>query len=437
MSVKATYGEPALAVPESRDALYSRIAWRLMPILFIGYIVAYLDRVNVGFAKLQMIGDLHFSDSVYGVGAGIFFWGYFFFEVPSNLILHKVGARVWICRVLVVWGLVSALTAFVSTPFQFYAARFLLGVAEAGFFPGMVLYLTYWFPSHRRAKMMALLMAGNPVSGLLGGPLSGFIMRSLDHQSGWAGWQWLFVLEAAPAVVLGVVVFFYLDDRVATAKWLSPEEKQIIANEIEAEAQVKQQNTAGSVFVTARVWLMCAILFGIVMGSYALGFWQPTIIQQTGIKDPFIIGLLTMVPYGLALISMITIGWHADKTRERRWHVAGPAMMAACGFLLCTQAGGSTTLAIMGLALAVSGVVTALPMFWALPTSFLGGSAAAAGIALINCTGNLAGFFSPTIIGLLKDYTGTLTSGLLLVACCLLGSAALILTQVPAKLVNR
>ena len=437
MSVKASYAEPALTVTESRDALYSRIAWRLMPILFIGYIVAYLDRVNVGFAKLQMIGDLHFSDSVYGLGAGIFFWGYFFFEVPSNLILHKVGARVWICRVLVVWGMVSALTAFVSTPFQFYAVRFLLGIAEAGFFPGMVLYLTYWFPSHRRAKMMALLMAGNPVSGLLGGPLSGFIMRSLDHHSGWAGWQWLFIIEAAPAVVLGVVVFFYLDDRVATAKWLSPAEKDIVAGEIEAEAQAKTQSSVGSVFVTGRVWLMCAILFGIVMGSYAIGFWQPTIIAQTGIKDPFMVGLLTMVPYGLALASMILTGWHADKTRERRWHVAGPAMMAACGFLLCTQSGGSTTLAIMGLALAVAGVVTALPMFWALPTSFLGGSAAAAGIALINCTGNLAGFFSPTIIGLLKDYTGTLTSGLLLVACCLLGSAALILTQVPAKLVNR
>ena len=437
MPVKASYAEPAIAVLESRDALYGRIAWRLMPILFIGYIVAYLDRVNVGFAKLQMIGDLKFSESVYGLGAGIFFWGYFFFEVPSNLILHKIGARVWICRVLVVWGLVSALTALVSTPFQFYAVRFLLGVAEAGFFPGMVLYLTYWFPSHRRAKMMALLMAGNPVSGFLGGPLSGFIMHSLDHQSGWAGWQWLFVIEAAPAVVLGVVVFFYLDDRVATAKWLSPEEKRIVAAEIEAEAQVKQQNTAGSVFVTGRVWLMCAILFGIVMGSYAIGFWQPTIIQQTGIKDPFMVGLLTMVPYGLALASMILTGWHADKTRERRWHVAGPAMMAACGFLLCTQSGGSTILAVAGLALAVAGVVTALPMFWALPTSFLGGTAAAAGIALINCTGNLAGFFSPTLIGLLKDYTGTLTSGLLLVACCLLGSAALILTQVPAKLVNR
>ncbi|MEI9983720.1 MAG: MFS transporter [Aliidongia sp.] len=435
--MKASYADPVMADAESSDALYSRIAWRIMPILFVGYIVAYLDRVNVGFAKLQMIGDLKFSDSVYGVGAGIFFWGYFFFEVPSNLILHKIGARIWICRVLVVWGIVSALTAFVTTPFQFYAVRFLLGVAEAGFFPGMVLYLTYWFPSHRRAKMMALLMAGNPVSGLLGGPLSGFIMHSFEHGTGWAGWQWLFVIEAVPAVLLGIVVFFYLDDRVAGAKWLSATEKSFVASEIEAEAKVKTEHSVRAVFVSARVWLMCAILFGIVMGSYAIGFWQPTIIQQTGIKDPFMVGLLTMVPYALALASMILTGRHADRTRERRWHVATPAMMAALGFILCTQAGTSTIIAVAGLAMAVAGVVTALPMFWALPTSFLGGSAAAAGIALINCTGNLAGFFSPTIIGVLKDYTGTLSSGLLLVACCLLGSALLILTQVPAKLVNR
>jgi D-galactonate transporter len=435
--VKASYADPAIADVESSDALYSRIAWRIMPILFVGYIVAYLDRVNVGFAKLQMIGDLKFSDSVYGVGAGIFFWGYFFFEVPSNLILHKIGARIWICRVLVVWGIVSALTAFVTTPFQFYAVRFLLGVAEAGFFPGMVLYLTYWFPSHRRAKMMALLMAGNPVSGLLGGPLSGFIMHSFEHGTGWAGWQWLFVIEAVPAVLLGIVVFCYLDDRVAGAKWLSAPEKSFVAGEIEAEAKVKTEHSVRAVFVSGRVWLMCAILFGIVMGSYAIGFWQPTIIQETGIKDPFMVGLLTMVPYALALASMILTGRHADKTRERRWHVATPAMMAALGFILCTQAGTSTVIAVAGLAMAVAGVVTALPMFWALPTSFLGGSAAAAGIALINCTGNLAGFFSPTIIGVLKDYTGTLSSGLLLVTCCLLGSALLILTQVPAKLVNR
>jgi D-galactonate transporter len=408
-----------------------------MPILFIGYIIAYLDRVNVGFAKLQMMDALKFSNAVYGFGAGVFFLGYFIFEVPSNVILHKVGARVWICRVLVVWGLVSACTAFVKTPWEFYSIRFLLGVAEAGFFPGMVLYLTYWFPSHRRAKMIALLMAGNPVSGILGGPMSGYILHSMGRVQGLAGWRWLFLIEAAPAIILGVVILFYLDNCVNDAKWLSAEDKALVVSEINREAAVKTHNTVLSVFISARVWLMCAILFGIVMGSYAIGFWQPTIIRQTGIKDTFVIGLLTMIPYTVALISMILVGRHADKWRERRWHVVVPQLVAACGFVLCTQAGSSTVIAMIGLVMAVVGVVTALPMFWALPTSFLGGAAAAAGIALVNCTGNLAGFFSPAIIGFLKDYTGTLNSGLLLVAACLVLSAGLILAFVPAKLVNR
>lgn len=416
---------------------YGKIAWRIMPILFIGYIIAYLDRVNVGFAKLQMMNDLHFTSAIYGLGAGIFFIGYFFFEVPSNIILHKIGARVWICRVLVVWGIVSACTALVRTPLEFYIVRFLLGVAEAGFFPGMVLYLTYWFPSHRRARMMAILMSGNPVSGILGGPLSGWILHSFSGARGMAGWQWLFLIEALPAVVLGVVILFYLDNRLEDAKWLSPREKAIVAADVEAEAKVKTQTSLASVFASPRTWLMCAILFGIVMGSYAIGFWQPTIIRQTGVSNPFYIGLLSALPYTLALISMILTGRHADKMRERRWHVVVPILAAAIGFALCTQAGNSTIIAMIGLVMAVVGVVTALPMFWALPTSFLGGMAAAAGIAFVNCTGNLAGFFSPTIIGALKDYTGSLNSGLFLVSACLLGSAGLILACVPAKLVNR
>jgi len=419
------------------DSLYSKIAWRIMPILFIGYIVAYVDRVNIGFAKLQMMGDLKFSDGIYGLGAGIFFLGYFLFEVPSNIILHKVGARVWICRLLVTWGIVSGCTALVRTPWQFYTIRCLLGVAESGFFPGMILYLTYWFPSHRRGKMVAVLMAGSAVSGIVGGPISGFILHHFSGRQGIAGWQWLFILEAIPAVILGVFIFFSLNDRTANAKWLSPEEKAVVGAEIGEEAGVKTHHTILSVFTSSRVWLMGAIFFGMEMGSYAIGFWQPTIIRQTGIKDAFDIGLLTMVPYSLALISMILVGRHSDKMRERRWHVIVPCIVAALGFALCTRAGGSTMIAMIGLTLAVVGVVTALPMFWALPTSFLGGAAAAAGIALVNCTGNLGGFFSPTIIGYLKDYTGTLNSGLFLVSGCMLASAILIVLLVPARLVDR
>jgi D-galactonate transporter len=419
------------------NALYIKIAWRILPILFVSYIVAYLDRVNIGFAKLQMMGDLKFSDTVYGFGAGIFFLGYFLFEVPSNVILHRVGARVWICRMLVTWGIISGCTALVRSPWQFYTARCLLGVAESGFFPGMILYLTYWFPSHRRGKMTAILLAGNAVSGIVGFPISGYILHHFARGPGLSGWQWLFILEAIPAVILGVVVFFFLDDRVANVTWLTSEQKAFLAAEVGEEAAVKTHKTVLSVFTSSRVWVLGAIYFGIQMGSYATGFWIPTILSQTGVKDALNVGLLSAFPYVLALIAMTYAGRSSDRTRERRWHVVVPCILAALGFALCTQAGSSTSVAVAGLSLAVVGVVTSLPMFWALPTSFLGGTAAAASIALINCTGNLGGFFSPAIIGLLKTRTGTLNSGLFLIAGCMTAAALLILTLIPAKLVNR
>lgn len=429
--------QPVELDASERDRLYSRIAWRIIPIFLVSYIIAYLDRVNVGFAKLQMLGDLKFSESVYGLGAGIFFLGYFAFEVPSNIILHRVGARVWLCRIMITWAIVSACTALVRTPWEFYSCRFLLGVAEGGFFPGMVLYLTYWFPSERRAKLMALLMAGNPISGIIGGPLSGYILRSFSHNSRMAGWQWLFVIEAIPALLSGLLMYFFLDNRVAHAKWLTQEQKSIVTSDLGAEAKSKTHTTIISAVISPRVWLMTAIYFCIVMGSYAIGFWLPTIIRQTGVRDYFNIGLLTMLPYALALVSMIAVGRHADKTRERRWHLIIPNLAAAAGFLLCIASGSSTALATASLVLAVTGVVTALPMFWALPTSILTDRAAAAGLALVNCTGNLAGFFSPAIMGYLKTQTGTLTSGLYMVAACHVVAAMFILFFVPAKLVNR
>jgi len=427
----AAYIAPNTSSDPVGDSLYRKIAWHIMPILVIGYIIAYVDRVNVSFAKLQMLADLKFSDSVYGVGAGIFFLGYFAFEIPSNIMLHKVGARVWICRVVVTWGVVSALTALVRTPMQFYTARLLLGVAEAGFFPGMILYLTYWFPAHRRASMVALLMAGNPVSGIIGGPLSGFILHHFAGSKGIAGWQWLFILEAVPAILLGGVIFVFLDARVDEAKWLSEQERAAVAAEIRAEAVSKIHVSIRSAFTSPRIWLFSAIFFGMEMGSYAVGFWQPTIIRQSGVSDAFHIGMLTTVPYTCALISMMFVGRHSDRTRERRWHIIVPNIVAAIGFIVCAQAGSNTPIAMSGLVLAVAGVITGLAMFWALPTSFLGGNAAAAGIALINCTGNLGGFFSPTIIGFLKTYTGTLNSGLFLVAACMIVSSGLILTLRP------
>jgi MFS family permease len=427
---------PILDSTES-DSIYTRVTWRFMPLLFVCYVIAYLDRVNIGFAKLQMLNDLHFSEAMYGFGAGIFFIGYFFFEVPSNLLLHRVGARRWIARIMVTWAILSAATAWVTTPAMFYVLRFFLGVAEAGFFPGLVLYLTYWYPSHRRGKMVAFLMAGNPVAGIVGGPVSGYIMQRLTGHAGMAGWQWLFILEALPALVLGAAIFFFLDDRVKDAKWLPMHEREFIASEIEAEARTKSHGSVREVFTSLRVWLLCVILFGIVMGSYAVGFWQPTIIKGSGITDPFMIGLLTVVPYLAALVSMIVVGRHADRTRERRWHVIVPQLVAATGFIACAYAGSNTYIALLGLTLAASGVITALPMFWALPTSFLGGTGAAAGIALINSTGNLAGFVSPALVGWLKTVTHSLDSSLFLIAASLLVSATLILTKLPAKLVNR
>ena len=431
---------PALPVDAERatvDATFRRAAWRFMPLLFVCYVVAYLDRVNVGFAKLQMLNDLHFSDAVYGLGAGLFFVGYFFFEIPSNLLLHRVGARRWIARIMVTWAVLSLVTAWVTTPATFYVVRFLLGVAEAGFYPGMILYLTYWFPSHRRGKMMAVLTAGNPVSGMIGGPLSGYIMHAFNGTAGYAGWQWLFIIEAVPAIFLGVVVYLFLDDRVQDATWLTEQEKSQIAREINGDAAKRTHGSVKAAFTSKWVWLLCLILFGIIMGSYALGFWQPTIIKSSGVNDPFIVGLLTVIPYTCALVSMILVGRHADQTRERRWHVSAPALVAALGFCICALSGNQLVPSMIGLSLAAAGIISALPMFWALPTSFLGGTGAAAGIALINSTGNLAGFVSPSVMGWLKTETHSLTSGLYLVAGFLTLSAILILFFLPARVVNR
>ena len=419
------------------DAIFKRTAWRFMPLLFICYVIAYLDRVNVGFAKLHMVSDLQFSDAIYGLGAGLFFVGYYIFEIPSNLILHKMGARKWISRIMISWAIVSMATAWVTTPEMFYVVRFLLGVAEAGFFPGMVLFLTYWFPSHRRGRMMALLMAGNPVSGIIGGPVSGFIMTACAGAFGLTGWQWLFIIEALPAVVLGVIVYFYLDDRVTDAKWLNEEEKAIIARDIDADNAVRTHSSIKAMFKSPRVWLLCLILFSIVVGSYAVGFWLPTIIRNSGVSSPMIIGLLTMIPYTIALISMLLVSRNADRMRERRWHVVIPTLIAATGFCIIAFFNNQLIPAMIGLTLATAGVISALPMFWALPTSFLGGTAAAAGIALINSTGNLAGFVSPTLIGWLKTQTGSLTSGLFLVAGTMTLAAILVLAFIPAKVVNR
>ncbi|OZI34159.1 MFS transporter [Bordetella genomosp. 10] len=431
----ATPGQTPASV-SAEDQLYRKVTLRLVPFLVLCYVVAYLDRVNVGFAKLQMLSDLKFSDTVYGLGAGIFFVGYFLFEVPSNIILHKVGARIWIARIMITWGIISSLMIFVSTPGMFYALRFLLGLAEAGFFPGIILYLTYWFPHARRGRITTFFMTAVPLSGLIGGPISGWIMHTFHGDHGMAGWQWLFLLEGIPSVIIGVIVLLWLDDRISHAKWLSDSEKAVLARNIEAEESRKEDPPIREAMAKPRVWAMASIYFSFVMGLYGVGFWLPTLISNTGVKDPLAIGLLTAVPNLFAVVGMIIISRSSDRQRERRWHLAVPALIGAIGLVGSAIWAGNTWLAIVSLTLANIGICTVLPLFWSLPTAVLGGTAAAAAIALINSVSNLAGFISPYLVGWLKDTTGSTSSGIYVLAACLCIGALVALAQ-PARLVNR
>ncbi len=418
------------------EATYRKVSLRLIPLLLICYIIAYLDRVNVGFAKLQMLDQLNFSETVYGLGAGIFFIGYFLFEVPSNIILHKVGARLWIGRIMITWGVLSACMMFVTTPMMFYAMRFLLGIAEAGFFPGIILYLTYWYPSHRRGRMTAMFMTGIAGAGVIGGPLSGAIMKYADGAMDWSGWQWMFLLEGLPAVILGVIVIIMLEDRIANAKWLSADERNLLIRNIAADSEHKEEESVFKVMSSGRVWLCAAIYFSYVMGLYGVSFFLPTIIEAMGYKDPLDIGLVSVIPYSVSVIVMLTVAKSADRSRERRWHVAIPGLVGAAGLALSVVLAKDSALAIAALTLGLSGIMATLPLFWSLPTAFLAGTGAAAGIALINSLGNLSGFVSPYAVGLLKDATGSTDAGVYMLACGMIVGALLTLS-VPKHLVNR
>ena len=420
----------------TENSIYAKVTWRLIPFLFVCYVAAYLDRVNVGFAKLQMLGDLHFSETVYGLGAGVFFIGYFLFEVPSNLILHRVGARRWIARIMLTWAVLSGAMAFVNTPFMFYTVRFLLGLAEAGLFPGVILYLTYWYPAERRGKMIALFMTGIPIAGVVGGPLSGWILQSMSGLGGYAGWQWLFLVEALPSLVMGIAVLAYLDNGIEHAKWLSESEKRVLARNVAADGKQVQSHAMRDGFTSPRVWQLCAIYFCFIMGLYGVGFWLPTLIQGAGIKSALTIGLLTAVPYGVGAIAMVLVSRNSDAVRERRWHLAVPGVIGTLGWLAAVHFKGDTTLAMAGLTVATAGVMVTLSQFWCLPTALLAGAAAAAGIAVINSVGNLAGFVSPYVIGWIIDKTHSTDLGVYTLAASIaLGS--LIALAMPGRLVNR
>ncbi len=426
---------PDLAINE--DLLYAKITRRIIPFLFLCYVAAYLDRVNVGFAKLTMAADLHFSDTVYGLGAGIFFLGYFFFEVPSNLLMHRIGARATLARIMIAWGIISAATLWVSTPLQFYGMRFLLGVAEAGFFPGVVMYLTYWYPAARRGRAQALFITAVAIAGVLGNPLSGWIMASTQGLYGFQGWQWLLFIEGVPSVLLGFFALYWLDDRVADAQWLSPQERAFIATHIAHDNAHKTQFTLRAGLRDARVWLLALIYFCLVAGVYGINFWLPSIVRGLGFSDLRSIGLVSAIPWTVALFSMVLVSRSADYRRERRYHIAVPALVGAAGLALSVPLAGQPVLALAALAVGTAGIMSAVPLCWSLATTFLGGAAAAVGIALINSFGNLSGFVSPYLVGYIRDATGSTDLGVYLLACFLTAGALLVMLRVPAELVDR
>ncbi|MEP6829188.1 MAG: MFS transporter [Rhizomicrobium sp.] len=400
------------------DAILARAARRLIPVMALMYVASFLDRVNIGFAALTMNHDLGFSPQVFGIGAGIFFFGYFFFEIPSNLMLEKVGARIWMCRIMVTWGLVSMATAFVQGTTSFYILRFLLGLAEAGLYPGMILYMTYWFPQATRARFIALFLAAVPAASVIGAPISGWLLgfNGLLH-----GWQWMLLLEGIPSLILGAAVLWLLPDRPANAKWLSAEDKTILearlADDRRDDAKLGAVTGFWEMLADKRIWIFIIPDFSIVIGLYGMGLWMPQMIKGLGFTN-LETGFLVALPYFIAMIAMVLLGLSSDRTGDRVWHVAGAAFAGASG-LAGAVLSNNPVLVIACFCLAASGIYGALAVFWTLPTAILRGMAAAGGLALLNSFSNLGGFFGPTLMGWLKERTGTYTLGMLVLAVML------------------
>ena len=395
-----------------------RVAWRRMPLLILGYFCAYLDRANVGMAALTMNKQLGFSNAVFGFGAGVFFFGYFLAEIPSNLVLNKVGARLWIARIMITWGIISGLTAFVWSDWSFYIVRFFLGLSEGGFFPGAILFMTWWFPSYYRGRMFAMFSSAAVVSLFIGPPIGGLLML-MNGILGLAGWQWLFIMEALPAIVMAVVMFQMLTDRPAEATWLRPDQRtwlvERIASERAQQEAVRKFSLAGA-FSSRTLWLITIAYFGNQMWSYAVSFFLPLIVRGLGVGTNWI-GLLSGLPYLVALVAMNVWGWNSDRTGERTWHVASAWLLSSAGMAVCILVGpGSPSVVMVGLTFAAMGPWAMAPAFWALPSALLTGTAAAGGIAMIGAVGQLGSWFGPTLFGLVKDATGSNNTALLVLA---------------------
>jgi D-galactonate transporter len=417
------------------DAVYKKIARRIVPFLALLFLMAWLDRYNLGFAKLQMVKDLGFSEAVYGFGAGIIYFGYALFEIPSNLLLERIGARKTFARITILWGITSITTMFVRSATWFYVLRFLLGSFEAGFYPGVVLYLTYWFPARRRARMLAGFLTSIPLSNILGGPISGWIMGEMGGRAGLANWQWLFLCEGVPSILAGLAALVLVVDKPQQAHWLNPREKQLVLADLEADQRQAGPREHG--FVQAlklpRVWLLTLIYFCVAPGATAIGFWIPSIIRDLGVKSSFTIGMLSAVPYLVGLIGMILVGRHSDRTLERRAHAGFAYLACAAGLAGIGLFQNRPALAFVALVVAVSGPLSGSVVFWQIPPMLLAGTGAAGGIALVNSIGSLGSWASPTVIGWLEDLTGSTAAGLYVVAGLIAFGAVLILLFTPRR----
>jgi D-galactonate transporter len=437
-------GMPAFAGEEdsAEASVYRKVSWRLLPFLGVLWVLAWLDRVNIGFAKLQMLDALKFSEAVYGLGAGIFFLGYFLFEVPSNMLLQKIGAKKTIMRITICWGVICMLQTVVTTPTQFYLLRFLLGAFEAGFYPGVILYLTYWYPSQRRARAFGTFMSASAIAGVLGGPLAGWIMTSMGGVHGMHGWQWLFILEGIPSVLAGIFAWFYMTDKPEQARWLTDDEKHVVLDALRRDnaAMGERGHDWRSLFTNRKVWLLIAIFFCLLCANSTLTFWIPTIIKDLGVSAPMAVGWIAAVAYLCGAVGMIANGAHSDRRNEVRWHFSGAAIAGGVSMLVLAALLGVAALppviAMLAMTAALVGTMSAIPVFWQLPNRYLAGGAAAVGVALINSVSNLAGFGAPYVMGLIKNTTGKVTTGLYLVAIIEVLAAVLVLAGIR-KLGNK
>jgi D-galactonate transporter len=420
----------------AEDRVFAKIIWRLMPLIFVAYSLAYLDRINVGYAQLQMKTALSFSDAVYGLGAGLFFLSYLTLEIPSNMLFARFGARATITRIMVLWGAASTAMMFVQTPVQFYVLRFLLGAFEAGLFPGILLYLTYWFPSARRGKATGLFLFALPVAGVLGGPLSGWIMTHLAGVGGLDGWQWLFLLQGLPSVAYGAVWYAFAANSPNQAKWLNTEEKSIVSRAFADDAEHPHHDGLREAFANPRVYILGLIFFTNFCGVYTFSFWLPTIIKSLGVSDLSTVGWLSLIPYAFGALGMLLIGLSSDRLRERRLHIAVPTLVGAAALSASMVIGSSLTLSIVLLCVAAFGILGSASAFWAAPPTYLTGKARPAGIALVSAIGAFGGFISPTLIGYVKTMTGSLNDGLYFMTVLLCVGAILALAALPSEMMR-